>query len=219
MPSLFLGLTEWITNFVAAVGYPGIFGLMVVEGIITPIPSEFIMPFAGYLVALGVLNPLAVIAAGTAGAAVGNVVAYHIGMRLGRPLIARWGRFVGLGVDDLEWAEAWFRKYGDIGVLVGHAIPGVRSIISFPAGIGRMRLRNFVVLSTVGAAVWNTVLVGAGYYLLERWSVFAETTENVDLYVVLALIGSIIGYVHYRKWRSRQRGATIPSRDGRLGDR
>ncbi|MEK6810384.1 MAG: DedA family protein, partial [Candidatus Thermoplasmatota archaeon] len=142
-----------------------------------------------------------------AGATVGNVVAYWIGMRVGRPVISRYGRFVGLGSDDLEWAEEWFTRFGNIGVLLGHAGPGVRAIISFPAGIGRMRLRNFVVYSTVGATIWNTVLVIAGFYLLDRWRLFAEATENVDLYVVLALLTGIIGYVYWRKLSLRRRQA------------
>ena len=149
MPSLFLGLTDWIAGVVAAVGYPGIFLLMIIEGILTPIPSEFIMPFAGYLAARGNLNLVAVILVGTAGAAIGNVVAYHIGMWGGRPLLTRWGKYFGLGVEDIEWTEAWFRRYGSVGVLLGHAVPGVRSIISFPAGIGRMRLRDFTVFSGI----------------------------------------------------------------------
>jgi membrane protein DedA with SNARE-associated domain len=204
MASLFLGLTEWILDVVRTLGYPGIFLLMVIEGILTPIPSEFIMPFAGSLAARGELNAALVVAVGTAGASVGNLVAYGIGARIGRPLISRYGRFIALGEDDLAWAESWFAKYGDVGVLLGHAVPGVRSIISFPAGIGRMRLRNFVVYSTVGAAIWNFVLVAAGYYLLDGWIVFAETTENVDIYIVLAALAAIVGYVYWRKARARR---------------
>lgn len=203
MPSLFLGLTEWIASVVNAIGYPGIFVLMIIEGIFTPIPSEFIMPFAGYLASLGRFNIALVIAVGTAGAAIGNFVAYHIGAKVGRPLIARYGRFIRLGEDDLEWAESWFRKYGSLGVLLGHAVPGVRSIISFPAGIGRMDIRRFVVFSTIGAAIWNTVLVVAGYYLVERWTLFAETTDNVDLYVLAAVFAVLIGYMAWRKTRAR----------------
>lgn len=207
MPSLFLGLTEWIVAVVNAIGYPGIFGLMILEGILTPIPSEFIMPFAGYLASQGRFDVVLVIAVGTAGAAIGNVVAYHIGSKVGRPLISRYGRFIGLGEDDLRWAESWFSRYGNLGVLLGHAIPGIRSIISFPAGIGRMDLRRFVAFSTIGAAIWNTVLVVAGYYLLERWTVFAETTENVDLYVVALAVVVLIGYVYWRKARLRAAGS------------
>ena len=203
MASLFLGLTIWIASVVDAIGYPGIFFLMIIEGILTPIPSEFIMPFAGFLASQSRFNIALVIVVGTAGAAIGNVVAYQIGSKLGRPLVSRYGRFIGLGDDDLRWAESWFSRYGSFGVLIGHAVPGVRSIISFPAGIGRMDLRRFVAFSTIGAAIWNTVLVVAGYYLLERWTIFAETTENVDLYVVLAVLGILIGYVYWRKTRLR----------------
>jgi len=205
VPSLFLGLTDWIASVIAAGGYPMIFALMVVEGILTPIPSEFIMPFAGFLAAQGTLNLALVIAIGTAGAAVGNAVAYHIGARVGRPLVERYGRYLALDAADLAWAEAWFAKWGDLGILLGHAVPGTRSFISFPAGIARMRFRNFVVASTAGAAVWNTVLVVAGFYLLQGWRVFAETTENVDLYVVIAAVAAIVGYVYWRKWRARRK--------------
>ena len=203
MASLFLWLTEWVMAIVAAMGYPGIFLLMLVEGILTPIPSEFIMPFAGSRAARGDLHVAFVIVVGTAGAAVGNFVAYHIGARVGRPFIARYGRYIALGEDDLAWAEGWFAKYGPLGVLVGHAVPGIRSFISFPAGIGRMRVRDFVAFSTAGAAVWNTVLVVAGYYLVDRWIALAEATDNIDLYVALAGVAGMLGYVYWRKRRIR----------------
>jgi membrane protein DedA with SNARE-associated domain len=209
MASLFLGLAEWIVEVVRTLGYPGIFLLMVLEGIVTPIPSEFIMPFAGFLAAQSALSAPLVVLVGTAGAAVGNVVAYAIGARVGRPLIARYGRVIGLGEEDLAWAERWFARFGDLGILLGHAMPGVRSFISFPAGIGRMRLRNFIVFSSIGAAIWNSVLVAAGYYLLDAWIVFAETTENVDLYIVVGALAAVVGYVYWRKARLR-RAVDVP---------
>ena len=205
MPSLFLGLTDWIASVIASGGYGMIFALMILEGVITPIPSEFIMPFAGYLSATGQFHLAVVVAVGTAGAAIGNTVAYYIGARVGRPLVDRYGRYIAIGPEDLRWAEAWFAKWGDAGVLIGHAVPGIRSFISFPAGIGKMRLRNFVAFSTIGAAIWNSVLVLAGYFLLQEWRLFAETTENVDLYVVVAAIAAVLGYVYWRKWRARKR--------------
>lgn len=203
MASLFLWLTEWVIATVAALGYPGIFILMLVEGILTPIPSEFIMPFAGSLAARGDLHVALVMLAGTAGAAVGNFIAYHIGARVGRPLIARYGKYIALGEDDLAWAEDWFAKYGSVGVLLGHAVPGIRSFISFPAGIGRMRVRDFVAFSTAGAAIWNTVLVVAGYYLVDRWIALAQATDNIDLYVALAGVAGMLAYVYWRKRRIR----------------
>ena len=205
MPSLLLGLTEWIAGVVAALGYPGIFLLMTVEGIITPIPSELILPFAGYLAAQGRFHPALVILVATIGSTLGSTVAYYIGYYAGRPIISRYGRFVGLGDDDLRWAEDWFRKYGAWGNLIGHAIPGVRSFISFPAGIGRMDIRWNVLFTAMGSAIWNTVLVVAGFVLLERWIVVAETTENVDLYVVVAAMAGIFGYIYWRKRRTRKR--------------
>jgi len=202
---LLLGLTEWIAGVVAALGYPGIFLLMTVEGIITPIPSELILPFAGYLAAQGRFHPALVILVATIGSTLGSTVAYYIGYYAGRPIISRYGRFVGLGDDDLRWAEDWFRKYGAWGNLIGHAIPGVRSFISFPAGMGRMDIRRYVLFTAMGSAIWNTVLVVAGFVLLERWIVVAETTENVDLYVVVAAMAGIFGYIYWRKRRTRKR--------------
>jgi len=207
MASIFLGLTDWIVGVVEALGYPGIFLLMIIEGILTPIPSEFIMPFAGFLAYEGRLNLVLVIAVGTAGAAIGNYVAYHIGARVGRPLISRYGRWIGLGEDELRWAEEWFSKYGNVGILLGHAVPGIRSFISFPAGIGRMRIRNFVVLSTIGAGIWNSVLVVSGYLLVERWRALATTTDNVDVYVAVAGVAVMVGYVYWRKARRKARAS------------
>jgi membrane protein DedA with SNARE-associated domain len=205
VPSLFLGLTEWITSVVAGLGYLGIFFLMTVEGIITPIPSELILPFAGYLARQGVFHLGLVILVATIGSTLGSTVAYYIGYYGGRPLVLRYGRFVGLGEDDLRWAETWFAKYGDLGNFVGHAIPGVRSFISFPAGMGKMDLKRYVVSTALGSAAWNTVLAVAGFLLLDRWIAVAETTSNVDLYIVIGAIAGIVGYVYWRKRRAAKR--------------
>src|SRR3990172_37965 len=97
--------------------------------------------------------------------------------------------------------------WGDLGILLGDAVPGIRSFISFPAGIGRMRIRNFVILSTIGAAIWNSVLVVAGYLLVERWRTLAATTDNVDVYVAIAGVAIMVGYVYWRKARLKARAA------------
>jgi len=191
--------TDAIIEIIQDVGYMGVFVLMVIEGILTPIPSEFIIPFAGYLAWQGEMNLVAVILVGTAGAAIGNTVAYFIGYRVGRPLIARYGRYIMLGERDLALAERWFAKYGDLGVLLGHAVPGVRSFISFPAGIGKMRLWRFVLFSTIGALIWTTVLAIAGYVLLDEWRELATTAENVDLYAAIAALAVVFGYVFWKR--------------------
>lgn len=198
--------TDLIIELISSLGYPGIFVLMTIEGIITPIPSELIIPFAGYLAAEGEMNLVLVIAVGTAGAAIGNTVAYYVGYRVGRPLIERYGKYIWLDERDLGLAERWFAKYGDIGILLGHAIPGVRSFISFPAGIGKMRVKRFVLFSTIGALIWTTVLALAGYVLIDEWRRFAETTDNIDLYVLVAAFVVIAGYVYWSKRRRRADG-------------
>lgn len=205
-----MSLVEWgtdaILDLISTLGYPGIFLLMTVEGIITPIPSEMIIPFAGYLAAEGEMSLPLVVIVGTAGAAIGNAVAYFIGYRVGRPLVQRYGKYIRLDEKDLGLAERWFAKYGDIGVLLGHAIPGIRSFISFPAGIGKMRFRNFIVFSTLGALIWTMVLALAGYVLLDEWRRLADTTGNIDLYVVIAAVAIIIGYLYWTKRRAQKRG-------------
>ncbi|OGS41646.1 MAG: hypothetical protein A3K67_04700 [Euryarchaeota archaeon RBG_16_62_10] len=198
--------TDLIIDIISEVGYPGVFLLMTVEGIFTPIPSELIIPFAGYLAAQGDMSLPLVVIVGSLGAAVGNTVAYFIGYRVGRPLIERYGRFLMLDEGDLRLAERWFARYGDIGVLLGHAVPGVRSFISFPAGIGRMKLANFVVFSTIGALIWTSVLAVAGYLLLEEWRAFADTTENIDLYVVIVALAIVVGCVYWRKVKAGRAG-------------
>lgn len=203
MVSLLLGLTEFMKAVITAAGYPGILLLMFVEGVITPIPSEAILPFAGAAAAEpgSTLHPAFIIAVATVGATLGAIVAYQIGMRIGRPLIERHGRWIGLGKDDIAWAERWFARYGTWGILIGHALPGIRSFISFPAGMGRMRLRNFAVLTAGGAAIWNSVLVLAGFYLGPLWEEFAGTVENVDLVVLVVALAAIFGYVYWRRRR------------------
>lgn len=197
--------TDLIVDFISALGYPGVFLLMTVEGIITPIPSELIIPFAGYLAAEGEMSLPLVVLVGTSGAAIGNAVAYFIGFRLGRPLIQRYGKYLRLDERDLALAERWFAKYGDMSVLLGHAVPGIRSFISFPAGIGKMRFRNFIAFSTVGAFIWTTVLALAGYVLLDEWRRIADTTENIDLYIAIVAIAIILGYVFWTKRRAHAR--------------
>ncbi len=207
VPSIFLGVVDWITSVILRLGYLGIFLLMTMEGIITPVPSELIVPFAGYLAARGEFNLVAIVVVATAGSTLGSTVAYYIGRYAGRPLVERYGRLFGLGDDDLRWAEVWFEKYGDWGNLIGHAIPGVRSFISFPAGIAKMDLRRYVVFTALGSGIWNTVLAVAGFLLVDRWLAFADTVENIDLYVLVVALAAVVGYVY---WRKRAMAVRIP---------
>ena len=200
-------INEWILALISSSGYLGIFLAMFVEGIFTPIPSELIMPFAGYLASTGELNFVLVIIVGSVGAAGGSTIAYLVGKKLGRPFIERYGRFIGLGKEDLCKADAWFVKWGNYGILIGHAVPGIRSIISFPAGIAIMDIRRFALFTFFGATIWNTVLVTAGYFLGEYLIQFAESLDGWDLVIVGGVIIAFIAYVLRNQWRQRTRSA------------
>lgn len=196
-------ITDWILSLITSSGYLGIFLAMFIESIFTPIPSELIMPFAGYLTMTGGLSFVPVIIVGSIGAAAGSTIAYFIGRRLGRPFLDRYGRYLGLGRDGLSKADAWFAKWGNYGVLIGHSVPGIRSIISFPAGITRMDVKRFALFTFLGATVWNTVLVTAGYFLGEYWIRFAESLDGWDVAIIVGAIAAFIGYVAYSRWKER----------------
>ncbi len=206
--SIVTTLSDVILNLISSSGYLGIFLAMLVEGVLTPIPSEIIMPFAGYLSYLGTLNPIAVVLVGSLGATCGSTIAYLLGRRLGRPVLDRYGRYLGLRADSLDKAEAWFARWGNYGILVGHALPGIRSIISFPAGISRMDLRRFALFTFLGATVWNTVLVSVGYLLGQYWMRLADSLEGWDLAIIAAFVAVFVTYIAVSRWRDRARSAS-----------
>jgi membrane protein DedA with SNARE-associated domain len=213
--SLLGGLVKFLEDLIATVGYPGLFVLMVAEGIVTPIPSEAIVPFAGSLAAeagRGFWLP-AVILVATAGATVGAVGAYYIGQRLGRAFVLRFGRVFGLNAWHLGEAERWFAKHGRKGIFLGHALPGVRSFISFPAGMGKMPVRQFALYTFGGALVWNTVLAVAGYLFVNDFEQLANTMEVVDYAAIGASVAAILGFFLWR--RSRRRASRDGSGTGR----
>ena len=198
-------INDWMLALITSSGYLGIFFAMLVEGVFTPIPSELIMPFAGYLAKTGQLNFVLVILVGSLGATLGSTLAYLIGRRLGRPFLERYGKYLGFGKDSMDKADAWFAKWGSYGILVGHSIPVVRSIISFPAGITRMNIRTFALFTFLGATVWNTVLVTAGYLLGEYWIQFAESLDGWDVVIIGLVVVAYITYVAINRWKQRTR--------------
>jgi membrane protein DedA with SNARE-associated domain len=203
MPSILLPIANWFKDAILAVGYPGIFLAMLVEGIVTPIPSEIIMPFAGHLAAQGQFNIVLVILVGSLGAVIGSTGAYYLGYSLGRPFIRKYGRFFRLREEHIIKAEDWFEKYGDAAILIGHSLPGTRSFISFPAGIGKMRLRNFMIFTFAGAMIWNTFLALLGYFLGAAVFKLAEL-EFFDMAVLLALLLVLIIYFLWKRKKNQE---------------
>jgi membrane protein DedA with SNARE-associated domain len=197
-------VTGWIADLIDAFGALGVALLMALENLFPPIPSELILPFAGFLVGRGELGFLPVLVASTAGSLFGALVLYALGRWGGRKLILRYGRFLRVKEADLDRAEGWFDKYDEWVVLFGRMVPGVRSVVSIPAGMLGTPFVRFVLLTTAGSAAWNALLLGAGWYLGDNWQQIAGivgSASNVVLVLVaVALVSAAVWW-----WRRRVR--------------
>ncbi len=211
--SIFLQIAYLLRDFVGRGGYLVIFLAMVVEGILTPIPSAAILPFAGFLASQGSLSLPLVILVATAGATLGSLGAYSIGLKLGRPFLLRYGKFFRVEERHLNLADQWFLRWGNWAIFLGNSFTGFRSFISFPAGIARMPLRGFLPFTFLGALVWTTILVAAGFYLGEAAFAFAETLESFDYIILGGLAALLLSIYLYRRWRNRTKASREP-----LGD-
>lgn len=169
LDSLLAPIVAWVVAVISAAGYAGVAGLMAVESACIPLPSEVIMPFAGYLASTGRFSLVLAATAGAVGCNLGSTVAYAVGARGGRPLVERWGRYVLLSSEDLDRAERFFRRYGGVAVLVGRLLPVIRTFIALPAGIARMPQLKFQLYTFVGSWPWCYALAYVGYVLGERW--------------------------------------------------
>ncbi|SFS12248.1 DedA family protein [Sphingomonas jatrophae] len=171
--SIFHSLLAWAAGIIVAVisstGYLGVILLMAIESACIPLPSEVIMPFAGYLASTGELNLWLVATAGAIGCNVGSVVAYEAGKRGGRPFVARWGKYVLVSLHDLDRAEAFVARWGSIAMLVCRMLPVVRSFIAFPAGVARMNLWKFHLYTFIGSWPWCYALAWVGFRLGRAW--------------------------------------------------
>lgn len=184
-------MTDWIIQTISDLGYLGIFLVMLAESIFPPIPSELIIPFAGFAAANGDLNLFGVIAAATVGAVVGMLPWYFAGRLFGlervRALADRFGRVMAFNADEIDVAVSWFNRFGPVIVLFGRLMPIIRTLISIPAGLARMSLPMFLLASTTGALIWNTILTLAGYILHEHYAVIEIVLDPLS-YLVLGLV-------------------------------
>lgn len=200
---------HWLIDTVSALGYPGIVVLMAIESSVLPLPSELVMPPAGYLAAKGQMNASLATLAGAAGSIIGALVNYFLAVVVGEPVLRRYGKFVLVSNASLDRAEAFFARHGEISTLIGRLVPVVRHLISIPAGMSRMRLRRFVLFTGLGAGAWCAVLVYIGWLLgrheaaLQEAAVHAYTRKAlVYLAPILTLV--IVGYIVWHRHRSRQ---------------
>jgi membrane protein DedA with SNARE-associated domain len=197
---------HWLADTILALGYPGIVVLMAIESSILPLPSELVMPPAGYLAAKGQMNGVLAVAAGTLGSVIGALVNYGLALFVGEPLLRRYGKYVLVSSRALDRSEAFFRQHGEISTLVGRLLPVVRHLISIPAGVSRMNLRRFVVFTALGAGAWCAVLTYLGYIIgrhgEEVQAVIGDYVHHTLLsYVLPAVVILIGGYVLWRRSR------------------
>ena len=202
-------MSGWIIGFIEEFGYAGIVALMVLENVFPPIPSELILPFAGFAAAQGSLNPFGVVAAGVLGSVLGALPWYAAGRALGiarvKAIAARHGRWLTVSPDDISKAQDWFARHGAVSVMLGRLVPAVRSLISLPAGVARMPLPAFLAWSALGTFIWSSLLCALGFVLESRYEAVQGWVEWVTRGVVAVLV---VGYV----WRVVRFRSDTPER-------
>jgi len=199
-------LIHFVTQVIGSLGYAGIAALMGIESACIPLPSELIMPFAGYLVYTGRFSLFWAATAGAIGCNLGSVIAYWVGAVGGRPLVMRYGRWVLMSHHDLDRMTQFFEKYGTITVLLGRLLPVVRTFIAFPAGVARMPQLRFHIYTFIGSWPWCFGLAYVGMKLGEKWHTdprFAQAFHRFHLVVELGLLAAIIWFVwtHINRFR------------------
>lgn len=203
-----LTLTGSVTEIIQRLGYSGLAAAMVVENLFPPIPSELVLPLAGYQVSRGVFTFVGALMAATTGSLLGALMLYGLGRLGGRPLVLRFSPLLRISAEQLGRAERGFVSHGDWVVLVGRLVPGARSLVSVPAGLARMGVLRFCVLSTVGSLVWNSLLIAAGYALGTRWERVGEVVGPISTYVVVAL--ALVGLLLLGRAAHRRRATLRP---------
>lgn len=190
-------ITTWVTDVVDRLGYLGVAFLVALENVFPPIPSEAVLPLAGFVAGRGDADLVGMILAATAGSVVGAWVLYAVAAAIGpirlRRFIVRYGRWFGVREHHLQRAEDWFDRRANAAVLIGRCVPLIRSVVSVPAGFRRMPLGRFTVLTALGSAMWNTALISAGAVLGERWERVGDFVGLFQGVVIVAIIG-LVGY-------------------------
>jgi len=193
-------LAEFATDLISSIGYLGVAILMALESMIAPVPSEAVMPFAGFLIYEKKFTFSGVILFSTLGSIIGSLLSYYAGAYGGRPLINKLGKYLLLDQHHLDLTEKFFGKYGSRTIFISRFIPVVRHLISIPAGIGRMNLFKFSLYTIIGAGLWNAFLAYVGYHLRNNWHVVKEYSELVDLAVLALIVAALIFlFIQYRK--------------------
>ncbi|MDX6288313.1 MAG: hypothetical protein QOH42_112 [Blastocatellia bacterium] len=200
-------LSVFIVATIARLGYAGVVLLMAIESACIPLPSEIIMPFSGYLVSKGEFNLWLVGVAGAFGCVVGSLVAYWVGMYGGRPLVEKYGRYLLVSSHDLDLADRWFDRFGEVIVFASRLLPAVRTFIAFPAGVARMNIKKFVIYTFAGSLPWCIGLAYVGQRLGEKWDkdpTLKNLFHRFDFVIGILITAAVVWWVwrHIKHLRS-----------------
>ena len=196
-------MAEWVQNLMDSMGYLGILLLMILENLFPPIPSELIMPSAGFAAARGEMSLPIVILMGVLGSVIGTLPLYYIGRAFGEERLVAWadkhGKWLTLSGRDIRRADDWFDKHGTKAVLFGRMVPGIRSLLSLPAGMSEMPMPKFLVYSAIGSGLWASALAGAGYVLGENYDRVEQYISPVSKIVLAMLVVAAVVWFLRRK--------------------
>lgn len=195
MEQILSTFTTWITHYISSTGYFGVALLMTLESVGIPIPSEVIMPFGGFLVVSGQFTLFGVALVGAVGNLIGSLIAYYIGLYGGRPLVEKYGKYILLSKHDLDMTDQFFHLRGAVTVFVGRILPIVRTYISFPAGIAKMKIVPFIIYTFVGALIWSYALALVGVRLGENWEAIKVVGRKFDILIAVVILAGIVWYI------------------------
>lgn len=203
-----MGITEFLVGYIVAfiqsTGYMSVFILMMLESMVAPVPSEAVMPFAGFLVESGEFTFAGVLIVSTFGSIIGSLISYYIGYFGGRPLVERFGKYLLLDKHHLDLTEKYFQKKGDTTIFICRFIPVVRHLISIPAGMGKMNIVKFSIYTIIGAALWNAFLTYVGIKLKSNWNEVIKYSSVIDIVVVIGLV-LVCFYAGYKLYSARKK--------------
>jgi membrane protein DedA with SNARE-associated domain len=201
-------MQDWIINLMTSMGYLGIGLLMFLENLFPPIPSELIMPLAGFNIAKGKMEFLPTITVGVVGTILGALPWYYLGQQLGeeriKKLLDRYGKWLGIAARDVDRAKSWFDRYGQFAVLMGRVIPGVRTLISLPAGMAKMPVLPFLIYSSIGTTLWVSLLTYGGYVLGDRYEDIEHFIDPISKIVLGLIVGFGVVWLLRKYLRNRQ---------------
>jgi membrane protein DedA with SNARE-associated domain len=197
---------HWIENIVRVFGYPGVFVLITLESTLVPIPSELVMPLAGYMASKGTFSLPVILVINSGAALLGSGLCYWIGVVGGKPFLVKYGKYFLVRQHDIEKTEAFFAKHGKKTILIGRFLPVIRHVISVPAGIARMPLRAFFLQTFLGSTIWGGALILLGHYVGSNWETFAKPLKRVDLLIgVILVLGLVALGIRFVVRRRRER--------------